>query len=699
MATQALHCTLGFVIPLALGVVSGHVVEGVSIAGGAASLGSVAMDASSSARVRTMFLACVGVAVSAFVGSVTSQFDWLAILVIGIWGFGAGMLVALSRFAMIIGLQSTVALIILTHFKLDPLHAALQALLMFVGALFQAGLGFLTARWQGTKIERLALAATYRQLADYASDPNNKFIQTRDALSNAQITLAESSISEKEGNVLYALLEAAERIRLYCFALHQARKNIGGDGERRAHCSSYLDQVLQTTAEELRDIANELEPRQGFVRFRKTQQPFKEALTALRQGPGVFYDEATMQQILVYSGALRDQLHATKKLAKSLRYKQLPVTEALLGSFRNRRPNRLQWHNALVMLQANLTLESVVFRHAIRLGVTLALATALYRIGPWPLERGYWIPLTALLVLKPDFSATFTRGLARTLGTMLGAALTSLLIALLAPMNEVLVLINAAAAYLAFTFLYANYAIFSAFVTMEVVFLLSFVIPQPLITALDRAIDTLAGGVLAVIIYALWPTWQLKQVPRHLAAHLEALCAYGSAVLTAYANPDTYDPAQFHELLQQARLARSNADASIQRSLQEPASHHFDPNLAESLLEAEDKIAQNLLALEAHILAHPINHNLSQIIQFRQEFVEAFHLLSEAIREQRPAKQLPPIKASLHDLNSAVKAHTHAECPDIHAIVAELRRIVNVVMFMARLLSLREKSRHKLQSE
>lgn len=699
MAIQALYSTLGFVIPLALGVATGYVVEGVSIAGGAASLGSVALDASSSARTRTMFLACVGIAVSAFVGSVTSQIDWLAILVIGIWGFGAGMLVALNRFAMIIGLQSTVALIILAHFKLDPLQAALQALLMFVGALFQAGLGLLAARWQRTKFERLALAAAYRRLAAYASDPGGTFPQTRDALSNAQTILAESNIPEREGNVLYGLLEAAERIRLYCFALQQLRKSIGEDDERRAHSLSYLDQVLEATAEELDNIADELDPRKGFVRFRKPQQQLKEALTALRQEPGAFRDETSMQQILEYSGALRDQLHATKKLAKSLRYKQLHPPKGLLGSFRNRRSNRLQWRNALVMLRANLSLESAIFRHAIRLGVTLALATALYRIGPWPIERGYWIPLTALLVLKPDFSTTFTRGLARTLGTMLGAALTSLLIALMAPANEILVLVDAVVAYLAFTFLYANYAIFSAFVTMEIVFLLSFVIPQPLITALDRAIDTLMGGILALIAYAVWPTWQLKQVPRDLAAHLDSLCSYGSAVLTEYVNTSTYDPAQFHELLQQARLARSNADASIRRSLEEPVSHHFDPDLAQSLLEAEDTIVQSLLALEAHLLAHPVNHKLREMVSFKQEYEEALHLLAEAIREQRPVKQLPPIKETLHDLDDAVKARAYAECPDIRAIIAELRRIVDTITLMAQLLAEREKLRHKRYSE
>ncbi len=38
---------------------------------------------------------------------------------------------------MVIGLQSVIALIILSHFELDPFHAAIQAALMFAGALLQ----------------------------------------------------------------------------------------------------------------------------------------------------------------------------------------------------------------------------------------------------------------------------------------------------------------------------------------------------------------------------------------------------------------------------------------------------------------------------------------------------------------------------------------------------------------------------------
>ena len=85
-AFQAIRGTIGIVIPLAIGVASGHVVEGVSMAGDAAIVATVGLNTTSRVRTRTMLLDCVGVALAAFVGSITGHIGWLSVLVVGIWG-------------------------------------------------------------------------------------------------------------------------------------------------------------------------------------------------------------------------------------------------------------------------------------------------------------------------------------------------------------------------------------------------------------------------------------------------------------------------------------------------------------------------------------------------------------------------------------------------------------------------------------
>jgi uncharacterized membrane protein YccC len=275
---------------------------------------------------------------------------------------------------------------------------------------------------------------------------------------------------------------------------------------------------------------------------------------------------------------------------------------------------------------------------------------------------------------------------------MLGAVLTTLLVALLRPSNELLVLLDALMAYLAFSILYVNYAIFSAFITMETVFLLTFVAPQPLMTAAYRAIDTAIGGLLALLIYALWPTWELSQVPNNIANRLEALRRYLVALMNVYAHPGTYDALTMHNLRMEIRLARSNAETSVQRSLQEPEPHRVDLDLAQSLLRAADTIAQSILALEAHLLDNPSHHAMSQVIPLTREIDEALRLLITAIRQRQPIQALPDLQETLHSLRQPGKRDPHALSEahtDLHFVRSEIKRIVRSIHTMNQLLSTR----------
>ena len=688
-AFQAIRSTIGIVLPLAIGVATGHVLVGVSMAGGAAILGGVGLTYTYRARTRTMLLDCLGVALSAFVGSITGSIGWLSVLVTGIWGAGAGLMVAISPSAMLIGLQSTIALIILTHFELDPAHAAIQAALMFAGALLQAILTIVPSPWKSTAPERVALSTVYQKLAAYADSPNEQSRQqARDALLKAQSTLADSNPLSQQGQIFSALLADAEHIRLSLILLSRSQQRLAQGTTAQASVVEQLDQIMQSAAEELRKIANELKPSSTFTNSPTTRpyQQMKEALTALRQVARSPDLEDSIQQALVYADALRDQLHRAKKLAKSWkhahRYSPLSIRSIP-------RQAHLQLHSTWEILQANLTLRSATFRHAIRLGVALALATALYRLLPLPLERGYWIPVTTLLVLRSDFTTTFTRGLASMLGTMLGAVLAALLASILAPTQGILVIVVAITAYLAFSVLLANYAIFSVFITMEVVFLLAFVIPQSSMTAAYRAIDTAIGGILALLIYLLWPTWEHSQVLGNIADRLEAIRLYFATVMECYAHPDAYDESTLHNLRIHSRLARSNAAASVQRSLQEPKPHRTDLELAQDMLDAAGNIVGSVLALEAYLLDNPSHDALPAVAGFSNKVDEALRILATSIREGQPVTALPNLQEALRTLQAGKSGYLaqQASRTDLHFVLSEAKRIISTINAISQLLS------------
>jgi len=238
--------------------------------------------------------------------------------------------------------------------------------------------------------------------------------------------------------------------------------------------------------------------------------------------------------------------------------------------------------------------------------------------------------------------------------------------------------------------IYNNYAIFSAFITMETVFLLTFVAPEPLVTAADRSIDTALGGILALLICAIWPTWERWRVSGNLANRLEALRRYFVAVMDAYANPGRYDEVTIHSRRMESRLARSNAEQSVARSLQEPKTHRFDPDLAQGLLGATDNISLSVLALEAYLLDNPSRHALPGVTAFTESVDKALYLLATAIREGKPMTSFPDLKQALHTLEHADHTDKHKELearPDLRFVIAEARRIVRNIETMRQLLS------------
>ena len=140
-----------------------------------------------------------------------------------------------------------------------------------------------------------------------------------------------------------------------------------------------------------------------------------------------------------------------------------------------------------------------IFHFGIRLAIVLALSAEIYRRMQVP--SGYWIPMTALLVLKPAFNETVKRALARIAGTLVGAVLTSYLVAHLQPTPAMLAVLVVLFAFLAYSMLNVNYAVFTMFLTAYIVFLLALAnLPGPVI-AHRRAVCTITGGVLALVVH------------------------------------------------------------------------------------------------------------------------------------------------------------------------------------------------------
>ena len=137
--------------------------------------------------------------------------------------------------------------------------------------------------------------------------------------------------------------------------------------------------------------------------------------------------------------------------------------------------------------------------YAIRLTITVVLASELYR--QLKMQSGYWVPMTALLVQKPAFFETLTRGLMRIGGTLAGAILATQL-AMHVPLGPyTLAAVTTFFAFWSFATNGVNYGLFTLCMTSYIVFLLSLnQIPGPEV-AHRRAWCTIAGALIAFAIH------------------------------------------------------------------------------------------------------------------------------------------------------------------------------------------------------
>ncbi len=300
--------------------------------------------------------------------------------------------------------------------------------------------------------------------------------------------------------------------------------------------------------------------------------------------------------------------------------------------------------DALTTVRANLTTESETFRHALRVAATVALACACYRFLQLP--RGYWIPMTAVLVLRPEFTDTFARALARIAGTILGAGAATVIVTLYEPGHAALTGLVLIFVWGCYAFSRMNYVLFATCLTGYVVFILMLSGVAEMTAASARALYTVAGGLFAVGAYVVWPTWAASTARSALAAILEIHGRYVSQLLAAYGDPTNLDRKilELRQLRSEARLARSNAEATIERMLTEPASRaSIAPRAAVGLLAALRRHALASLSLHAG-LERGVPQPVPGMGVLREQLTVSLQAIADAVRSGSVPTGLPPLR-------------------------------------------------------
>jgi uncharacterized membrane protein YccC len=216
----------------------------------------------------------------------------------------------------------------------------------------------------------------------------------------------------------------------------------------------------------------------------------------------------------------------------------------------------------LATVRAILAPDSLILRYALRVAVVVATAVALTDLLDF--KRGYWMTITAIVILQPYTGVTTQRAMQRVAGTVLGGIITAALGALFHDPRAILVLAFVLAATCV-ALLPLNYAAFSIFLTPTFV-LLAEASAGDWHLAGVRVAHTLLGGTLALAgSRLLWPSPEWRRLPGYMAAALSANRNYLRSVIELFDDRSVRAGETIRTARRAIGLATVNAEESFQR--------------------------------------------------------------------------------------------------------------------------------------
>ncbi|HET9108664.1 MAG TPA: FUSC family protein [Steroidobacteraceae bacterium] len=627
-----LRNTAAAILPLAIGLAAGRVGIGLWISVGA--IVTMYSDQPGPYRQRLERLLAVSAAggFAAFVGMVLgghlAPLLGAAVLI----SFAGALLVVFGDTGGRVGMAAIILLVITAASPAPGAWAALQsAALIACGGLLLTL--FSIAAWplQRYGPEREALASVYHGLAALARQ-RTVDSEAAPALSEGMTELQHTLLGSHRarGPVMDSfgvLLEESERIRLQLTALAD-----GGSGERigeliRREAADLLDHIG-------RSIASGVDVDHAMLRSLQALRSAERGIAVADGAPAesapaaAFPDPSPTRHFHALCGQLAA---AARNAGRASAAGALRAAEEELQLPRAIRPQ-----SPLSILVASLTPRSVAFRHALRTAVCVAVALWLGRA--LELSHGYWIPMTVAIVLRADYGATFSYGLLRVAGTVMGLLLTTALVHFLpaAPWAWLAAMAVLCAAYRYYG--PVHYGVAVAALSGMVVLLLALAGEPPDSTMVPRLIATVIGSAMALTAFGLWPTREHTQIRTALARLLRAYAAY----LASLGAPGRAQ--ERREARNAARVARANAEAALERLQAEPTAPPVTAELTRSLLANSNRLARTTMTLEA-ALAGPAAAPApapSGIQALTAQGASALERIAEAVERKAPPPPLSP---------------------------------------------------------
>ncbi|WP_435224451.1 FUSC family protein [Streptomyces sp. Tue6028] len=490
----------------------------------------------------------------AVLGALVQGTTWLFLLLLALAAFAAGLWRTMGVAPGIRGCLAVIGLMITADLAPDVPGGLVMAGWIAVGTGLVVVVQLLPPYGPRFAAQRRALAALYRSLAEAsvaedftAPGGSASFIAARQALDLLP------QFSRPAAATMFGLLGEAERVRR---ALHAVRVTAP------ATTASAHQEALAAAAQVLSNISR-------TVAAGREQRPPEEVCALLEAWAAASPVRGPRHLVARLGSAEQLARRSTDDRLGDVLEPHAEVPGLYAGTPSVARAAR--------RIRAQVHPQSPIFRHAVRLAGGVVVGEVIGRsIGGWGglgiSAHGFWVALTTMLVLFPEYGHTIARGWGRAAGAVLGGILAWVLS--LPPWSSAgLAVLSVVLAAVSFVTLRTGQLMLNLWLTTWIVFLIHHIGGLPGPTAWARAADTVVGAALAVLIFLVWPTWSIRRVPGLLAEWLRVQDRLLPELLTGYADVGATDAVAVDALRARSRQVREHLEVAVVQAHAEPAEH------------------------------------------------------------------------------------------------------------------------------
>ncbi|WP_392531463.1 FUSC family protein [Nostoc sp. C117] len=616
-------------------------------------------------KAKTMAQATLGIAASVFVGTLVAQVPLLAVMLTLLWGLASGFASLYGNAGANVGLVVGISFITTIAQPGNLEVALMRSLLCLIAGGWAMLLSLVMWPFRPYDPIRLALAECFCEIANYIQAFVGKvataenILEIRKALETARTALGTLRIGQSSRSWInepfLLLIQDGDRLLGLVIALTELLET--QFQQQQYHTVQQLvDDALAEISVILQAIAKVISRKPASVdlgNLKRISEALKEQESLQRKAiAGSETDYTTLvafTNLVLTLKKLIEQLQYTAQTAKSLadrsKMSQRDIDRLLLFEEEQR--------SLLSLLKENLTLDSAIFRHALRIGVSLTVGVILYSVTNLPM--GYWVTLTIMLVLKPNLGATFKRFFQRVGGTILGAVLAAVILATIAskPVLDIIILLTV---FFGVSLIGFNYGYSVVFFSIFVLLIIDIGHPISWQFAGFRVLNTLIGAGLAFAShYFLWPNWEHDRLPSQLATALRECHKYFQDVMAVYQGTKERDSSIISQR-RQTGLAIGNAQASFQGLLREPQMHQELVEPVMTLLLYMGRFTNAVTVLAVHLEHFRATVPLPELETFVRQISLALEQLADSVQQEIPPPPLPDLEETLQKIQPHLQA-------------------------------------------